>query len=97
MQIYQAFIDEMLAVLLPSLADKQEAKQLLLNYWNQRIAFIWSVQDVVDSCKFYGGHISEQQASMVLKAVMEDYDPTCGVNQETFYREFCSLFEISNV
>jgi hypothetical protein len=67
-------IDGMLHVLRPQLRDPEMAKQILQHYWRDRVAFVWTVEQVHLAANERGLAISREQARRILDQFHKETD-----------------------
>jgi hypothetical protein len=58
----------------------EDAEKALKEYWRDKAAFVWQVEDVLDRAKDMGKEITEDQALDVLSAMESDHDCCIGIN-----------------
>jgi predicted transcriptional regulator len=77
--------DEMSDALVASGAvseDKKEtARNALIGCWADKIAIIWTVEDVLGVCP----NLSQEEAVNVLQSLLHNHDASLGVNWETIH------------
>jgi hypothetical protein len=64
------------------------AREVLAGCWVDRIAIVWNVEDVLDTC----GWLTEDQANEVLWAVHEHQDADLGVTWDTLRQTAQELY-----
>lgn len=57
----------------------------LKEYWEDKIAVSWSIEDVKTRAEDIGDiELTDQQAASILKDVLHDYDSSHGISETTF-------------
>ena len=74
---------EQLTVLQPALKSRRQAEQLLAEYWADKIALVWTTQQVHRAANEAKTVLTEQQARQLLNELHRDYDPQYGLDWET--------------
>jgi hypothetical protein len=72
-------IAELLQHLRPSLKSVSKARQLLTDYWADRIALLWTTNDVHRAANEVRTVLTEQQARTILRTLHSDYRPQYGL------------------
>lgn len=72
-------IAELLQHLRPSLRSVSKARQLLTDYWADRIALVWTTNDVHRAANEAKTVLTEQQARTILRTLHDDYRPQYGL------------------
>ena len=72
-------IAELLQHLRPSLRSVSKARQLLTDYWADRIALVWTTNDVHRAANEAKTVLTEQQARTILRTLHSDYRPQYGL------------------
>ena len=65
------------------LDKKANALKVLMDYWDDKIALIWSTEDVISRAKEKGQTISEEEARDILQSVLQHHDCTIGITWDT--------------
>lgn len=55
----------------------------LLKYWENKIAIIWSVNDIIDRAKYINKKVSIKRAEQILDNLYKDHDGEIGINWDT--------------
>jgi len=58
-------------------------KEVLRGYWQEKIALVWTTDDVKDMAQDLEIPITDEQAQEVLDSVLHHHDPTYGVRWDT--------------
>jgi hypothetical protein len=72
-------IETLLHHLRPSLRSVSKARQLLTDYWADRIALVWTTNDVHRAANEAKTVLTEQQARTILRTLHSDYRPQYGI------------------
>lgn len=72
-------IAELLQHLRPSLRSVGKARQLLTDYWADRIALLWTTNDVHRAANEVRTVLTEQQARTILLNLHDNYRPQYGL------------------
>jgi len=72
-------ITELLAQLRPALRSTAKAEQLLTDYWADKIALLWTTNDVHRAANEAKTVLTEQQARTILRTLHDDYRPQYGL------------------
>jgi hypothetical protein len=72
-------IAELLEQLRPSLRSVSKARQLLADYWADRIALVWTTKEVHRAANEAKTVLTEQQARTILRTLHDDYRPQYGL------------------
>jgi hypothetical protein len=72
-------IAELLQHLRPSLKSVSKARQLLTDYWADRIALVWTTSDVHRAANEVRTVLTEQQARTILLTLHDNYRPQYGL------------------
>jgi len=72
-------VTELLEHLRPSLRSVSKARQLLTDYWADRIALLWTTQDVHRAANETKTVLTEPQARTILRTLHDDYRPQYGL------------------
>ena len=72
-------IAELLQHLRPSLRSVSKARQLLTDYWADRIALVWTTNDVHRAANEVRTVLTEQQARTILLTLHDNYRPQYGL------------------
>ena len=72
-------IETLLQHLRPSLRSVSKARQLLTDYWADRIALVWTTSDVHRAANEAKTVLTEQQARTILRTLHDDYRPQYGL------------------
>lgn len=82
--MYKHNIDEMADLLFKAgvirPGKEEQARNALIGYWADKMALIWTAQDVIDCCP----NLTEEQAVEVLYKALHDHGYTIGITWETF-------------
>lgn len=76
-------ITELLTVLAPALKSRAKAEQLLTEYWADKIALVWTTQQVHRAANEVKTVLTEAQARQLLHELHQAYDPQYGLDWET--------------
>ena len=63
--------------------DTEAARKVLDKYWKDKIAAVWTTEDVISRAEENGKMITEEQAVEVLQTVLHKFDATQGINWYT--------------
>ncbi len=63
----------------PSLRSVSKARQLLTDYWADKIALLWITKDVHRAANEAKTVLTEQQARTILRTLLDDYRPQYGL------------------
>lgn len=64
--------------------DQDEAEATLAKkYWHDKIAVVWSIQDVIDRASERGLDLDTEAATSILKDMHRHHDAQMGINWET--------------
>ena len=77
--MHDHFIDQMVRKLTPVLHDPNRAKTILKRYWNQKMALVWSVQDVHRAANERKRVLTDKEAVQVLETLHEQHNPQTGL------------------
>ena len=72
-------VNELLEILRPALKSVAKAEQLLTEYWADRIALVWTTNDVHRAANEAKTVLTEQQARTILLALHGNYRPQYGL------------------
>ena len=72
-------VNELLAQLRPALRSVSKARQLLTGYWTDRIALLWTTDDVHRAANETKTVLTEPQARTILLALHDNYRPQYGL------------------
>ena len=72
-------VNELLQILRPALKSVAKAEQLLTDYWADRIALVWTTNDVHRAANEARTVLTEQQARTILITLHENYRPQYGL------------------
>src|SRR5688500_7852491 len=68
------FIDEMVDALRPQLKNRERARTILLGYWQDQKAFVWTVGDVHVAANERGFALTPEEARHVLNKFHKEAD-----------------------
>ena len=77
--MHSYIIDEMLDALSPSLKSRKKAEVLLQQYWSDKIALIWTTQDVHRSANERKTVLTEEEARTALTDLHRHHDKQLGL------------------
>jgi len=80
--MHPQIIKEMLRVLSPVLKDQVKAKKKLERYWSDRMAIIWTTEQVHRAANECEVALTEQQARLTLDKMFDRHDPQYGLKWE---------------
>jgi len=63
--------------------QKDDAKKSLLSYWKDKIAVVWTREDVLAVAKDNAEVIDDEAADEILEAALLDHDAEQGINWDT--------------
>jgi hypothetical protein len=72
-------IDEMVQKLRPVLKDKEQARRILDAFWADKIAIVWTTQQVHRAANELEMALTEEEARNVLQRVFDRHDPQYGL------------------
>lgn len=72
-------ITELLGRLRPALKSVAKAEQLLMDYWADKIAVLWSTKDVHRAANEAKTVLTEDQARTILRDLLASYQPQYGL------------------
>jgi len=72
-------IDELLKVLKPAIKSRSKAEQGLKKYWADKIALIWTTQQVHRAANEKEIVLTETEARELLNELLENYNPQYGL------------------
>lgn len=77
-------VDQLIATGVITEAQRNHATDSLKEYWKDKIALIWTTEDVLTRAKDIGVNgITEEVAETILVNVLETHDCNCGVTWES--------------
>lgn len=60
------------------------AKNVLKKYWEDKIAIVWQIEDIIDYAKERGyKKVSKTKAKEILTEIFENHDCCCGITWDT--------------
>jgi ClpP class serine protease len=65
-------------------SEIKDAENSLKEYWENKIAITWSVEDIMDRARDISISITEDQAKEILQQVLNRHDASIGVNWDVF-------------
>jgi hypothetical protein len=71
-------------VLKDNVSGSETIMRLFEDYWEDKIALVWTVDDVLDCADRIGIDITESHAKEVLDIVLHRHDANYGVSWDTF-------------
>ena len=80
-----SIIEEMLRALRSVLKDHAQAKRRLERYWSDKIAIIWSTQDVHRAANERETVLTEKEARETLRDLFEHHNPQYGLQWKDLY------------
>jgi hypothetical protein len=72
-------IDGMVRRLSPILKDKAKAERILKNYWRDKMALVWSVQDVHRAANEREVALTNEEAMEVLQTLLNQHNKQYGI------------------
>jgi hypothetical protein len=78
-------IIEMLDALAPSLKSKRKAEALLRGYWSDKIALIWSTEDVHRAANERETVLTQEEARTILTELHEHHTAQYGLQWKDLY------------
>ena len=63
--------------------DTEAANKVLTEFWKDKIANVWSFEDVISRAEENGQEITKEQAIEVLQTILHKFDATVGINWTT--------------
>lgn len=85
--MYNFHIEEMISKLIGKNIiqeiNQQEAIETLQNYWDGKIAIVWSAQDIMNRAEDNDIDITEEQAKDILNSILEKHDCEQGITWDT--------------
>lgn len=66
-----------------------DAKKVLEDYWSDKVAVVWEIDDILWKAQEDGKLVTEEEAKDVLNRMLNKHDATIGINWDTigFYIE----------
>lgn len=64
--------------------DKAKAMTVLKEAWKNKIAVVWTTEDVLHRAKEIGKDITEEKAAEILYLALDKHDAEMGIAWETF-------------
>ena len=89
--MHDNIIEAMVRKLKPVLNNPVKAKQLLDQFWSDKMALVWSVQDVHTAANELEVALTNQEAITVLQELHHHHNKQCGikwVNVTCFIEEY---------
>jgi hypothetical protein len=83
--MHQYNIVEMLRALAPTLKSKRKAEALLRRYWSDKIAIIWSTEDVHRAANERETVLTEEEAWKILSDLHEHHNAQYGLQWKDLY------------
>lgn len=77
--MHSYIIEEMLDALMPALQSKNKAQGLLQQYWSDKIAIIWTTQDVHRAANERNTVLTEEEARTALTDLHRHHDKQLGL------------------
>ena len=77
--MHEHIIEEMLAALSPAIRSKKKAQALLESYWSDKVALIWTTQDVHRAANERKTVLTEQEAHTALTDLHRHHDKQLGL------------------
>ena len=66
--------------------SQEEIEKILSDYWENKIAIVWTVNDILDFSKEERSiYLTEEQAKKILKKVYKEHDSEIGINWNTLH------------
>jgi hypothetical protein len=78
-------IIEMLAVLAPTLKSRKKAEALLRGYWSDKIALIWSTEDIHRAANERENVLTEEEARTILDDLHQHHSAQYGLQWKDIY------------
>ena len=78
-------IIEMLEVLAPALKSKRKAEAVLRNYWSDKIAIIWTTENVHRAANERENVLTEEEARTILTELHEHHNAQYGLQWKDLY------------
>ncbi len=75
-------IEEMLKALRPVLKNRNRAKQLLEKYWSDKMALIWTVEDVHRAANEKELALTKEEAKKILQELHDHHNKQYGIKWE---------------
>ncbi len=72
-------LEQILKALAPVIKNQSEAKQLLEKYWQNKIALVWTTQQVHRAANEKLKALTETEAISILQSVFQKHDPQFGL------------------
>lgn len=74
-------------ILSPS--DLKKVKKAIEEYWDDKIAISWSIEDVISRAEEYEVDLTKEQARELLEQLLDNHDACIGINWDVmdFYIE----------
>jgi hypothetical protein len=80
--MHDQIINDTLAVLRSVVKNEEKAKDLLQRYWLNKIAVIWTTEDVHRAANERDLALTQKEAVQVLRYVFDHHDAQCGLKWE---------------
>jgi hypothetical protein len=63
--------------------NKNKALDVLKEYWEDKIAIVWQVEDIIDYAKGHKKKVSREKAINILQSMLRRHDCEYGITWET--------------
>jgi hypothetical protein len=83
--MHNYIIEEMLEALMPALKSKRKAEALLRSYWYDKMAIIWSTQDVHRAANERETVLTEAEAKALLNELHQHHHAQYGLQWKDLY------------
>ena len=80
--MHDHIIEAMVKSLKPALKDPIKAKQILERFWSDKMALVWTVQDVHTAANELEVALTNQEAITVLQELHHHHNKQCGIRWE---------------
>ena len=78
----ERYIKDMVASLSSILKDKFRAQRILKKYWSQKMAVVWSVEEVYRAANEIEVALTRTEAVQVLQTLLNQHNPQYGIKWE---------------
>jgi hypothetical protein len=83
--MHDHFIDQMVRKLTPVLKDPNRARSILKQFWNSKMALVWSVEDIHRAANERKRVLTPKEAVQILETLHEHHNPQLGVRWEDLW------------
>jgi hypothetical protein len=90
--MYDHFIQDMVRKLTPVLKNRKKAELILRQYWTQKMALVWSIQDVHRAANERKRALTRSEAVQILQTLHQQHNPQYGLKWTDLWDHF-DLYE----